>query len=380
LKILMVCPQFRPLTGGYERSAERLSHALAQRGHAVHVVTERRSRAWSRQEEAGGVRISRHWCVARRRVHRISSTLGFVLFLVRAGRSFDVLHVHQYGRHSTLSLLYGRVFRVPVVLKLTNTGKEGIRAVLGGRGSWAARLHRGVDMCLALGEAMRDEAVAFGIPASRVRIVPNAVDVDQFVPVSEARRNELRVRLGVNARLLVVFSGRLEEAKNPLGLLEEWVVLAARVPDAELVFLGTGSLQGRLEEAVAQHGLTGSVRVVGRTAGVLDWYQASDVYVSASLREGMSNSLLEALACGLPVAVTAVSGATDIFARAEVGVLAPPDDLNALRKGLERLLADDALRYECAARARELALRDFSIAGVVAQVEAAYDSLRAEAA
>src|SRR6266571_4708787 len=132
LAVLMISPQFRPLVGGYERAAERLSGALAEAGISVVVITERRDHAWPAVECIDGYKVRRLWCVYRRHLHTISSLLAFARFLLRHGREFDVWHVHQYGFHAALAMALGKVLRRPVVFKLTSSAAMGIERTMGG--------------------------------------------------------------------------------------------------------------------------------------------------------------------------------------------------------------------------------------------------------
>ena len=133
LRVLMISPQFRPLVGGYERAAERLSAALAEVGLRVVVIAERRDRAWPAMECIDGYEVRRLSCSYRRHRHAVTSLLSFAGFLLRHGREFDVWHVHQYGFHAALAVALGKVLRRPVVLKLTSSGAMGIESAMGGR-------------------------------------------------------------------------------------------------------------------------------------------------------------------------------------------------------------------------------------------------------
>ncbi|MDB4949153.1 MAG: hypothetical protein JWM27_1802, partial [Gemmatimonadetes bacterium] len=132
LRVLMVCPQFHPLVGGYERAAERLSAALVRRGHRVDVVTERRSHAWPAEEWRDGVRVRRLPCLFRRGLHLPSSTASLAAFMLARGRRYDVVHVHQYGLAAGAALALARVAGARTVLKLSSTAGQGIGATLAG--------------------------------------------------------------------------------------------------------------------------------------------------------------------------------------------------------------------------------------------------------
>ncbi|MDB4948258.1 MAG: hypothetical protein JWM27_907, partial [Gemmatimonadetes bacterium] len=232
-------------------------------------------------------------------------------------------------------------------------------------------LHRGVDACVAPSAAAVAEAVAFGIPAERVHLVPNGVDVDAFSPVDSAEKAALRARLGLGAGPVVLYLGRLSAEKDPVNLLDAWSAVAGAHPDAELVYVGEGPdearLRARVEELRAPR-----VRLAGGSAEPAAWYRAADLFALPSRHEGLSNSLLEAAACGLPVVSTRVSGAVDLFARADLGELVPPRDPAALAGALERMLADPGRRAACGAAARNLIVRELAVDRVAAAVERVY--------
>ncbi len=371
LRILMICPQFRPLLGGYERAAERLSLALAAAGHRVVVVTERRDPAWSSQEWMGDVLIRRLRSVPQRGWHVPSALFSLVVFLLLNARRFDVIHAHQYGWTAAAAIGLGHLFQRPVVLKLTATGPSGIlEAVAQSRLSiLSAALHRRVDACIATSERGEREAGSLGIPEDRIHLIPNGLDTDRFRPASLTEKVALRARLGLGEGVVALYVGRLSSEKNPLLLLQAWAECFARHANCELVVLGDGP-QLTLVREVARGAR--NVHVRGRVDDPLPWYQAADIYVLPSDFEGLSNSLVEALSCGLPVVSTCVSGSEDVFREADVGELVPVGDSKELSRALERMLADPGRRAACSKRAREVALRRFSIVSVRAGIESIY--------
>ena len=371
LRVLMVCPQFRPLIGGYERAAERLSSALAERGHEVTVVTERRNAAWPPKEQDGGVLIRRLRVANRPGFHVITSVVALAAFLLVRGRSVDVFHVHQDGWAGAVAIAFGRLYRRPVVLKLTSTGEGSILVVLkrAGFGGLLAGLHRTVDACLASSNRVESEAHRFGIPKERIHRIPNGIDTDRLRPLENTDRKAVRARLGLAEEVTALFVGRLSGVKNPIGLLDAWTEMGPPA-GAVLVFVGDGPDRTELEARGDRCG--DSVKRIGFVSDPLPWFQAADLFVLPSIREGLSNSLLEALACGLPVVSTPVAGSEDIFAAADVGILVAGPDATSLARGLDALLSDPDRRARCGAEARRLAVERFSLDRVAGDVESLY--------
>ncbi len=379
LTTLMISPQFRPIVGGYERAAERLSVALTKLGVKVVVITEKRDDHWPAVEQIEGYEIRRLPCLYRRHLHAITSLLSFAGFLLRYGHSFDVWHVHQYGPHAALAIVFGKLLRRPVVLKLTSSASMGISQALGSGifGRLLAVLHRQVDMCLAVSEETRVEASQFGIAEQRIYLAPNGVDGYQFHPVSTQERRTAQRILGLECQRLVLFVGRLSPEKNPLGLLDAWAAIDHSMhSDAMLALVGDGPEEKQIRSKIKALDLEGTVYLAGQRTDVAIWYRAADIYVIASHNEGLSNSMVEALASGLPVISTSVSGASEYIQTTNAGYVVPIDDMPALADAIQNLLSSPEEITRFSLNARQVFEEHFSIITVAGRLNALYSILR----
>lgn len=374
----MLSPQYRPLVGGYERAAERLSAALVTRGHRVTVIAERRKSIWPATEVLDGVVLRRLWCVYKPRLHALSALSRFALFLLINGRSFDVWHVHQYGLHAALAVGLGKLLRRPVVLKLTSSGDQGLARTaaegLMGRASSAAL--RRVSAVVALTQETKNEAVAFGIPLEQVHQLGNGVDTSLFHRRSEQEKDELKQRLGVGARRVVLYVGRLSSEKNPDGLLQAWRKARGSLDsDWLLIVIGDGPMRVAIDALVQTLELADSVWIVGQQSNIDQWMGAADIYVSSSHREGLSNTLLEAMAAGLPIVTTLVSGVNELVVLPGAGLVVPVGDMDALAVGLVNLTKNKCQRDALGAIGRVVIENEFSIETVGMKHENLYQSL-----
>jgi glycosyltransferase involved in cell wall biosynthesis len=382
LNVLMLSPQFSPLVGGYERAAERLAAALAARPDVavVEVVTERRESAWPRAETRAGFSIRRLWCCYRPRLHVVTSGVALAWYLLRSLRRFDVVHIHQYGYPAAIAIVLAKLLRRPVVLKITSTGADGITSALhelrGGRGL-IAWLHRDVDVCAATTKDAAQEAEQFGIPKQRVRIVPNGVDTREFCPGDSAMRTDARERAGLGPGPTAIYCGRLSAEKNAYGLVRAWRVVADAVPGAVLVVVGDGPLKETLANAIRAAALEGVVRLMGAQTDVAPWYQMADLFVLPSNHEGLSNSLLEAMSCGLPIVATRVSGSSEILGEIEAGILVDVGDEAGLASAMIAMLTSPERRRICGGHARRYVEQKYTLSVVAEQVVRVYQELAA---
>jgi glycosyltransferase involved in cell wall biosynthesis len=378
LSILMISPQFRPLVGGYERSAERLSGALARRGMRVEVITERREPSWPKRERRGGYEIRRLPCLYRRHLHGATSSLSLAVFLMRHGANFDVWHVHQYGAMAGVAIAMGRAVGRPVVVKLTSSREMGIESALGRgwRGGLLRNLHRQASAYIATSAEVRAEAESFGIASDRIRVIPNGVDASNFSPASSEQRLAARRALGLKCERLVLYVGRLSPEKNVLGLVDAWAAMGVDgCGGAMLVLVGDGPEADAIRAKIAMLRLQGSVVLAGYQEHVACWYQAADICVVPSRREGLSNAMVEAMASGVPVVSSAVSGSSVLLTDPASGVVVPVGDVQQLGAAISTLLREAGMRLRLGENARARFLAAFSLAGVATQMTALYEQL-----
>jgi glycosyltransferase involved in cell wall biosynthesis len=207
----------------------------------------------------------------------------------------------------------------------------------------------------------------YGVPADRVRVVYHGLDVDAF-------RRERRAR---RARPLILSVGRLVEQKGYEDLLRACAVLVQRGVSFECEILGDGPLRADLEEMTRRLGLGGVVRLPGRIVGerLRQHYDDADVFAllcveaSDGDRDGIPNTIVEAMAMELPVVSTRYSGVPELVDEGTSGLLAEPRDAVAAADALERLLADPGLRAAMGQAGRRRVLDRFTLRASVRELE-----------
>ena len=378
IRALMISPQFHPLLGGYERAAERLSEALADAGLHVVIIAERRDRAWPVMERIDGYEVRRLSCFYRRGVHILTSALSFAGFLLRHGQEFDVWHVHQYGVHAALAVALGKVLRRPVLLKLTSSAAMGIERAMGNgiAGLILGFFHRRVTASIVMSDETREEAIRFGIPSERIHLIPNGVDGNQFCPASPEERATARSMLGLNCERLVLYVGRLSPEKNSLGLLDAWASINTKTREgAVLALVGDGPEWDKVQAKAEEPRLTGSVHLAGRRSDVVTWYRAADVYVISSYNEGLSNTMVEAMASGLPVISTRVSGSSILLESPAAGLVVDVGNTKQLAGAMEALLHNVSMSARLGVNARRKFESHFSLQTLSKRMVVLYESL-----
>ena len=368
MRVCFVSRRYWPAVSGMSVYAENLLRELVALGHDVVMVSQYRDdEAGTRVYGGGppppdrvpaGVRVvalpSRGETVVPADFEGDTDELARTVVALHAEQPFDVLHA-QYGYPPGLAVLQAA----------RETGLPAVVSIQGGDGHWVGtccRTHKSAittvldsSSAVLIGSpSFRDEVVGHhGTDPGRFTIVPGATDTARFTPGDRAWGDPP----------VLLFHGRVDRRKGVLDLLEA-------LPDGvRLVVSGIGP---DLDEARAR--ADGRTTFLGYTPPdrAPEVYRAADVFVSPTYSEGFSNTILEAMASGLPVVSTDSVGVVDCLRDGENGLLHEPGDVAGLRARLVRLLADAALRDRLRATALEEVRRLYSWPVLARSIEGVY--------
>ncbi|MGN8199916.1 glycosyltransferase [Salinisphaera sp. RV14] len=215
------------------------------------------------------------------------------------------------------------------------------------------------------------------IPRSKIVLIRNGIDTERFAPGEAAVVPGLPA---IEAGTRVIGTvGRLDPVKGFDHLLDAVAVLTARsgMPPLHLVIVGDGPEKERLAGRVRELGLDGRVTLAGQRDDADAWFKHFDVYVCASIAEGIALTVLEAMASGLPVVATAVGGNPELVADGETGLLVPARRPEAMASALARVLSAPERAQAMGQAARRRVQAEFSVASMVAGYCSLYDALLA---
>ncbi len=375
LGICLITASYWPGWGGAERQCRLLARELHRLDHEVVILTRCRPNGPS-ADQVDGVRVYRTPAVGSGLLQSLTWTLTATAWLRRQRRRFEVLQCYQLLSPAHVGIL-SRFAGQAAVVRPACSGPYGDiaeirRLPLTGL---RRRLLRRADAFVTLTPAIETELVEFGLGTVPCHRIPNGVDLVGFALATGEERRALRARLGLpEDRVVCAFVGRLTPQKDPALLLEAWAI--GHWPQAHLVLVGDGPLRPRLEASVTSGPTRGQVTFAGATVDVASYLKAADLLVLPSRAEGMSNALLEAMACGLPIVATDLIGNREVMGGAgQAARLVPPGDPAALAKAVETLVASASLRRELGTAARAVVEKRFDIQRVVTQYVSLYSML-----
>jgi glycosyltransferase involved in cell wall biosynthesis len=370
IRVVMIIQSYLPLIGGAERQIASLSPFLKDVNVELHVLT-RRYPGLSSYETIDGVPVHRIPIAGPKAVAAVMFIFNSLLKI--HSLKPDILHAHELLSPSTIAILGKWWLRLPVLAKVLRGGELGdlMKISTGMFSKLRTRFLVGnIDAFAVISREIDLELASVGAPQAKLVFLPNGVDTLRFKSVSVEEKIVLRRKLDLPPGKMVIYSGRLQPEKKVDQLISVWNQIQGQEKDTWLVIVGTGT------EEVHLQGMAGpNVRFIGAVEDVAPYLNAADVYVLPSSTEGLSNSLLEAMACGLPVIATSVGGAPDLIEHDVRGMLVPPNAPDELSRAILSMLHDESKCVRCGRAACEFIVANYALPAMAERMRDLYDAL-----
>lgn len=231
------------------------------------------------------------------------------------------------------------------------------------------------DHIVALSQRMCRQITALpGLSPKRVTVIPNAVDCGAFYAPDQRDHYRSEFNLAPESQV-VGYTGRLDIQKRLDLLLAGFSQVLARHPQSRLMIVGKGSLRSKLEALAASLGISHAVIWTGFRQDIPPLLAAMDIYVQPSANEGLSHSILEAMAAGKAVIVTDVGGAREVVTDGKTGILIPPGSASAIGSAIVNLLDHPEKRTALAQAGRRRVNQEFNVQRMADGYQEVYQSL-----
>ncbi len=348
--------------GGQEKRVLAELSGMAGRGHDLFLVcrTEARIRA---EAEQMGIRVFPLPL-------KSSFDLSSILKLGRLLKEYriEVVNTHS-GVDSWIGALAAKFANVPLLVRTRHLNIPLRRNILN-------FVHYLPDLYITCGENMRHTLVdTCGFPADRVVSIPTGVD-ERFFDVQ--RNPGERARYGLDDQVPVVVNvGILRRVKGHEVTLKAAKAVLQSIPDARFLIVGDGPLLQSLEKMTEDLGIDEAVIFTGFVDDVAGIYASADVAVLSSWSEGLPQSMLQAMAAGVPVVATRVGGVPEVIADGRNGILVGAGEDKAMAEGIVKLLREKNFAHGLALKARETVREKHAMGQTILKTERLYqDFLR----
>jgi glycosyltransferase involved in cell wall biosynthesis len=355
LNILMLNYEFPPIGGGAANAHYHILKEYAKMPELkVDVLTSAQRPGFFEEEFAENVTIYKvglhkkdlHYWRKSEVIEWLIKSRGVYRKLLKEN---DYNFVHAFSGFPSGYLCYKTRKRIPYIVSLRGSDVPGAHARLQLEYKLLAPLFksiwRGAHLLVACSEGLRQRALRL-TPEAQIDVIPNGVDLSIFSPSQAEHLKEKR-------RLITV--GRLSATKRIDMLIETVEILNKKNFGVSLTIVGGGSLKTSLQKIAADKKLGNCIELKGRVEAdaMGDLYRRHDIYISATMQEGMSNAMLEAMACGLPIVTTKCEGIEELID--ENGVVVERADAGGIASGIEEIASDKSIYDKMTIAARKKA-------------------------
>jgi glycosyltransferase involved in cell wall biosynthesis len=355
MKILMLNYEFPPMGGGAAKANLCLLRQFAGRDElSIDVLTSAPRPGFVSEKFSENINI--HKVGIHKKDLHFWRRIEVVEWLVKAGfhyrrllreKEYDL--AHAFFGFPTGWLCYRNAGKLPYIISLRGSDVPGRHARLQLDYKILAPVFRAIwknaSALVACSNGLKERALLF-MPSVSISVIPNGVELDRFFPAETSEKSKV-------LRLLTV--GRLSVTKRIEMLIDAVEILHRTACKLHLTIVGGGQMQQRLRKNVAERELSDVIKLTGRVSSekMPEVYRNSDIFISASIQEGMSNAMLEAMASGLPIVTTQCEGLAELIDGN--GIIVEKDNIEDIAKAIKRLADDSGLYKQMSIAARKQA-------------------------
>jgi glycosyltransferase involved in cell wall biosynthesis len=381
VKVCIFTETYYPEVGGGETQSQLLAEGLIANGHSVILLTRRSDAALKKHEDYGALKVYRLPPAGGGQLKKWGLILSGFPMLISLRDHYDLIFVSGYRIIGLAAVLAGKLLRKPVILKADSQGEmtgkffeSGLKKLGLSHKSPTFRLFlkirnavlKKAEAFSAISPEIASEWTSSGIPQNKVHLIPNSVDTTRFLPVDPAQKFRLRHKLDLPySAIIAVYTGRLVSYKGLPLLLKVWKEISCKHENSLLLLAGTGGLdihncESELREYVKTNGLEHAIRFLGAVRNVSEYLQAADLFVFPSENDAFPSSVVEAMACALPVITTPVGALKTIVSDRETGLIIQPGNHPQLFEALDVMLSDMELASRLGQAAWQTARKQYS--------------------
>jgi glycosyltransferase involved in cell wall biosynthesis len=374
LRFLFLLDSGPPSWSSAEEHYFRLAHRLVSNGAVVVLIFS----GSMREEDLARMRTSGAEVIAEARLHGARHFYGVVASAVRRFQ-INFAHIVFFPCHSPLNWF----LRAHSVRRIVFTEAGSFLPSRRSPWHWKRVLTRArhklgclpLSRVTAISEFIRSRLVAYGVRATKIRLVYLGIDLERFAPDPEAGL-AWRAENGIGANELVISTiSRLAGDKMLDTLLRAFAELARRRVLARLFIAGKGPLESNLQALGRELGVADRIQWLGHVSNPARLLQGTDIFTLTSVGEAFGYALVEAMACGVPCVGTGCGGIPEIVDDEVTGLLAAAYDPPSFADAFQRLAASKDLRRKMGQAGMERAARLFAIDRSVDETLAVYEDL-----
>ena len=317
-----------------------------------------------------GVAVTKIFISRRSRSKYIFDIIRFYVCAMRKIKKVDLVHLHGFSRRNAIVVLLGRVLGKKIVLKMSSYGHDDPSSIkqFFPHFWWIFKCcHTYISLSPAFAMAYQKER----LPESKYSFIPNGVDLVRFSPVSLDEKKILKLKYGFGGyESLLIFVGHFSPEKRPMIVYKAWIKLLQMNCNVGIIFIGRTTknyyevdeeIYDAIRADAQQRGVLSLISFIEETSHIDDYMKMADIFVLPSVREGMPNALLEAMACALTCVARRLPGVTDwLIDDGRTGLLVQSDDPDVWAQKIRPYVENHLAQRQMGLAARQFIADNFS--------------------
>jgi glycosyltransferase involved in cell wall biosynthesis len=390
IRLCVVSPLYNPYLGGVGRQAVAITEYLYKSGVKVFAICrdikgipEFRAHPEVHIIKVRSVfpsKINLQEKTAVNFLVSLSFSLSLMVALFRNRKQYGIVHFHGASLPLIVNILPLKLMSKKVVAKVAGAKMDIEAGSFKGKylfiGDFIIRLLKIVDAFIAISSEIKTDLIKDGFDKEKIFEISNVIVPEAFFPLTDKKkRNALKHSFFGNDTDILTFSGRLVETKRLDVFFTAFREILKKKKNLHLFILGDGELKEKLISMTYEYRIQDNVSFLGFVTNILDYLHITDIFVFPSEREGLPNSLLEAMACKLPVIAASTGGIVDVVKHRENGLLVTPGNAEELKEAILELLENRDLSEMIAEKAYQTISERYYIDGIADKYVLLYKKL-----
>lgn len=381
-RICFMVESFYPMIGGCETHGRQLVEGFVEKGAEAFVLTRRVLPELKKNESLGNIHVYRIAPVGESHsIRRWIMIFPCFVTLIKMRSRYDIIFVYGFRTLGIPAVIVSKLFGKKCILRAANSGEmngkvfidglkkfnlslssSSVRFLLWLRNSLFKKAH----VFVSISSEIKTELINNGVNPDKIKYIPNGVDTTRFYPLNECEKIETRKKLDIPLeKTVAIFVGRLVYWKGLPILVKVWKEIVSKHPNTLLLIVGPGvrgldSCEDEVKAFVHDNNLMHNVRFTSGVNNVQEYLQACDIFILPSVNEGFSNSLVEAMASGLPVIAYYKDAAIDVIQNWKNGVTVSVGSFSDLYEAIDSLINNKALAISIGKAAFETVRENYS--------------------
>lgn len=369
INILMITGVYLPEINGAVLQCHQLINKL-KNFFNFSILTSTNNKSLNKYSYIGDIPVNRIHIIKDNKIEYILGTIKYFTFLIKLFIETDLIHIHGFSKKNSIVILFGVLFRKKIILKMTSFGHDDSLSIKNKSIiSWF--LFRLCDLYIGISPAFLISYNKSGLPINKYIHIPNGVDTLKYSPISQIEKLALKFKLGYAEQdKIILFIGHFSPDKRPDFLYKAWINLCERDLYSKILFIGITENHYEVDEKIIYsiredsiiRGLNSHIKFIEKTSIIDEYLKIANVFVLPSLREGLPNVLLEAMASAVPCVVNNLPGVTDwLIDDMVTGILFSTDDPKVLADKISPFLLDNEVNNIMGLAARSHVEKRFSL-------------------